>query len=230
MSQVLRGIQERLSLPFPPEDHGFRPASVNGDSARALIYIDARNVMDRLDEVVGMNNWRDHYEINTDGVKCCLEIRIDGEWISREDFGAFSDQPDDGDKTKAAFSDALKRAAVKYGVGRYLYAIKLGYLPYDSKRKKFSDEDHVHRVTFNKIRELFSSKEKDKPMAQDTVDKIRGLLTRVTTTTEAKIVEAYSNSLKQQFKSLEDIPENCSSAIIERLNKLIQTEKKGDAK
>jgi hypothetical protein len=39
------------------------------------------------------------------------------------DVGGPSEQPDEGDRVKAAFSDALKRAAVKFGIGRYLYRL-----------------------------------------------------------------------------------------------------------
>ena len=38
---------------------------------------------------------------------------------------------------KAAFSDALKRAAVKLGVGRYLYRLGGQWVDYDEKAKAF---------------------------------------------------------------------------------------------
>jgi hypothetical protein len=40
--------------------------------------------------------------------------------LTKVDVGGPSEQPDGGDWLKAAFSDALKRAAVKFGVGRHL--------------------------------------------------------------------------------------------------------------
>ena len=39
---------------------------------------------------------------------------------------------------KAAFSDALKRAAVKFGVGRYLYRLPAQWLDYDSQKRQFA--------------------------------------------------------------------------------------------
>jgi hypothetical protein len=48
-----------------------------------------------------------------------------------------SEQPDGGDRLKAAFSDALKRAAVKYGVGRYLYRLPSQWVDYDPQRRQF---------------------------------------------------------------------------------------------
>jgi hypothetical protein len=38
---------------------------------------------------------------------------------------------------KAAFSDALKRAAVHVGIGRYLYHLTPQWVDYDSQRKQF---------------------------------------------------------------------------------------------
>jgi hypothetical protein len=52
-------------------------------------------------------------------VVCRLRLKIGDQWITKVDVGSPSGQPDNGDRTKAAFSDALKRAAVKFGIGRY---------------------------------------------------------------------------------------------------------------
>jgi hypothetical protein len=104
----------------------------------ALAYIDARNVMDRLDEVVGPDAWQDAYEVLAGGtVKCSLQLWFGCCWVQKEDVGGQSDQSDTGDKAKAAFSDALKRAAVKFGIGRYLYALPAQWRDYDPKIKQF---------------------------------------------------------------------------------------------
>src|SRR5262249_6911389 len=47
-------------------------------------------------------------------------------------------QPDGRDRMKAAFSDSLKRAAVKFGVGRYLYRLPTQWQDYDPQRRQFS--------------------------------------------------------------------------------------------
>jgi hypothetical protein len=78
--------------------------------------------MDRLDQAAGVGGWHDAYDCLPDGsVVCRLSVKIGQTWITKLDVGAPSDQSDAGDKRKAAFSDALKRAAVKFGIGRYLY-------------------------------------------------------------------------------------------------------------
>ena len=58
-------------------------------------------------------------------------------WITKTDVGGQSEQPDEGDRRKAAFSDALKRAAVKFGIGRYLYRLKPQWVDYDPQKKRF---------------------------------------------------------------------------------------------
>lgn len=130
-------IMAALAEPFPASELGFKAQAVKGERALAVAYIDARNVMDRLDEVLGAENWQDEYEPLPDGsVVCKLRLRIGGEWITKMDVGAPSEQPDGGDRLKAAFSDALKRAAVKLGIARYLYNLTLGWVDYDPVRKQ----------------------------------------------------------------------------------------------
>ena len=114
----------RLAEPFPADDLCCRPGATHGNRALALFYIDARSVMDRLDSVLGPWNWQDSYEVVEGGeVLCKLSVRMpDGAWITKMDVGSPSGS-DPADRLKGGFSDALKRAAVKFGVGRYLYNI-----------------------------------------------------------------------------------------------------------
>jgi hypothetical protein len=92
-----------------------------------LSYITARQVMDRLDEVFGVFGWQVKFEaMDPRNVKCTLSVNVDGEWITKEDFG-FSDNENSADSgIKGAASDALKRAAVHFGIGRFLYDERSG--------------------------------------------------------------------------------------------------------
>jgi hypothetical protein len=104
----------------------------------ALAYVDARAIQDRLDDVLGVDGWQDEYECLPDGsVVCRLRLRLGNEWITKMDVGGPSEQPDSGDRMKAAFSDALKRAAVKFGIGRYLYRLPAQWLDYDPQKRQF---------------------------------------------------------------------------------------------
>lgn len=111
-----------LAAPFRPEAIHWRAQNVterNGGSALALAYIDARDVMDRLDEVCSPAGWKDSYTETVKGrVICELSILVpDLGWISKSDGAGDTDVEGE----KGAISDALKRAAVKWGIGRYLY-------------------------------------------------------------------------------------------------------------
>src|SRR5204862_948337 len=132
-------LMDALSAPFDPREVRFKPAVVSGNRALALAYVDARVIQDRLDDVLGVTGWQDEYECLPDGsVVCRLRLRLGDEWITKMDVGGPSEQPDGGDRMKAAFSDALKRAAVKFGVGRYLYRLPSQWVDYDPLKRQFA--------------------------------------------------------------------------------------------
>jgi hypothetical protein len=141
-----KNLMLALAAPFDPSEVKFRPGHVSGNRALALPYVDARVVQDRLDDVLGLENWQDTYVPLPDGsVVCELRCRIGGEWIVKTDVGGPSEQPDGGDRLKAAFSDALKRAAVKFGIGRYLYRLPAVWADYDRAKKRFAKPPQLPR-------------------------------------------------------------------------------------
>lgn len=110
-------IFRALAAPFADSDVKTRKLA-----GKTVSYITARTVMNRLDEVLGPDGWWDHYQPLEDSVVCELTLRLpDGTTITKSDAGARAGMADAGDDDKSAFSDAFKRAAVKFGVGRYLY-------------------------------------------------------------------------------------------------------------
>jgi hypothetical protein len=132
-------LTRALSAPFDPKEVKFKPAVISGNRALALAYVDARVIQDRLDEVLGVSGWQDEYECLADGsVVCRLHLRLGDEWITKMDVGGQSEQPDEGDRKKAAFSDALKRTAVKFGIGRYLYRLPSQWCDFDPQKKQFT--------------------------------------------------------------------------------------------
>jgi hypothetical protein len=103
-----------LNDPTPPSEIKKR----QGPGGRTLDYIDARFVMDRLDAAVGQENWQDKFEDLPNGsVRCGIGIRQKDGWVWKWDVGDVSDI----EPVKGAHSDAFKRAAVKWGIGRDLY-------------------------------------------------------------------------------------------------------------
>lgn len=97
---------------------GGQPVMVNGQPLN-LAYVTARYVSDRLDDVVGPANWQDSFNMVAPGVvQAGIGIRVgDTEWVWKYDVGVASNiEPE-----KGAYSDAFKRAAVKWGIARDLY-------------------------------------------------------------------------------------------------------------
>jgi hypothetical protein len=135
----IAAVLSALTAPFTKDEIKFRPGAISGNRALALPYVDARVIMDRLDAVLGAANWSDDYQFLEGGsVLCRLSIRLGDEWVCKADVGGQSEQPDDGDRHKAAVSDALKRAAVKFGIGRYLYRLPQQWTDWDPAKKKWA--------------------------------------------------------------------------------------------
>ena len=115
-------IFEQLASPFDPSEVDWRVGSTTKDKAKgmALAYIDARTVMDRLDAVCGPSGWQNRYVLNGTKTVCEIGIKCGDEWVWKSDGAGDSDI----EAEKGALSDAFKRAAVRWGIGRYLYNLK----------------------------------------------------------------------------------------------------------
>lgn len=134
-----RDIQAELAKPFDAEHIKAKPQVVKGNRALASFYIDARVVQERLDEVLGIEGWTAHYvDLPGGSVRCELAVFLGNQWVTKCDVGSPSDQPDAGDRVKAAYSDALKRAAVHFGVGRHLYRMPTVWHDYDPAKKAWA--------------------------------------------------------------------------------------------
>lgn len=122
-------VQKRLQAPFPTHMVSWRAVAFNKDRSRALLlpYLDARAVMDRLDAICP-----DHWSFEVEVVApATVKGRLTVLGVSREDMGEASE----GGSLKAASSDALKRAAVHFGIGRYLYDLPKTWGDWDDQLK-----------------------------------------------------------------------------------------------
>lgn len=108
-----------LSAPFPASRISWRLGATNSEktSGIALAYIDARDVIERLDHVCGPERWQNKHPHANGKTSCAIGIKIGEEWVWKEN-GAGDSQVE---AEKGAFSDSFKRAAVMWGIGRYLY-------------------------------------------------------------------------------------------------------------
>jgi hypothetical protein len=123
----------KLHEPFPGADIEWRiqQAGKRGDNqiwARVLAYVTNRAIMQRLDDVCGPENWYNVIDRKTgdDGkaaVLCGVAILTENGWITKYD-GA---EETDIESVKGGISAAMKRTAVQWGIGRYLYNLEAGY-------------------------------------------------------------------------------------------------------
>lgn len=101
-------------------------------SASCVAYIDSRAVMDLLDEVVGVQNWQDDYKTIDGKLFAGIGINVNEEWIWKWDTGTESNI----EKEKGQVSDAFKRAAVHFGIGRFLYSLDIKYVKANEIKSK----------------------------------------------------------------------------------------------
>lgn len=115
--------------------------SVQPVKLKMIAYVDARDVSDHLDAIVGPNNWCDKYEEVKGNLFCSIGIKIGEDWVYKSDCGTESRT----EKEKGESSDAFKRAAVKWGINRDAYRVGIieiqgkeyggKYYPCDDKGK-----------------------------------------------------------------------------------------------
>lgn len=99
----------------------YRVQSIKEYGCTCVAYIDSRDVQDLLDKAVGPENWQDKYIEVKGNLFCSIGIKCGEEWVWKTDCGSESNV----EKQKGEASDAFKRAAVKWGVGRFLYSLKI---------------------------------------------------------------------------------------------------------
>lgn len=130
----------KLFEPFPEAIISWRAQSVKSDgtAAMALAYIDARDVMNRLDQVCGITGWQCKYSHANGKTVCDIGILVDHinglEWVWKADGAGDSDI----EAEKGALSDAFKRAAVRWGVGRYLYDMPAPWVPCEAYQTEYN--------------------------------------------------------------------------------------------
>ena len=115
-------LLEALHAPVPKDEIKWRQARYDKPNGyvKMLAYVDARYVMDVLDNVVGSENWENEYIEIKGRIFCKLTIQLpSGRSISKMDCGTETDI----EAEKGAVSDALKRVAVLFGIGRDLYSM-----------------------------------------------------------------------------------------------------------
>lgn len=128
-------LQELFAKPFYPSEIEWRigATSANKTSGIALPYITNRAIMNRLDEVCGIFGWKNEFIVNDKSKICGISIKFGDEWFTKYD-GA-----DDTniEATKGGVSNAMKRAAVQWGIGRYLYKLPTFWVAIEQQGKSY---------------------------------------------------------------------------------------------
>ena len=141
-------MADKLQAPFEADELEWRiqqAGESNGKYwAMVLAYVTNRAIMDRLDTIVGFANWQNEFAPAPDGgVMCGLKLRIANDWIVKWD-GAENTSIE---KVKGGLSNSMKRAAVQWGIGRYLYKLETNFVTMtDQKPEDMSG----YGVWFNK--------------------------------------------------------------------------------
>jgi hypothetical protein len=140
-----------LKKPFLPDLISWRIGSTTKDKSKgmALAYIDARTVMQRLDEVCGPENWQCDYPHAGQKTVCRIGIKVGDEWIWKANGAGDSDI----EAEKGALSDAFKRAAVLWGIGQYLYDLDSPWVRLDTKRD--GDKVYVNGIAKDEMTRLY---------------------------------------------------------------------------
>ena len=112
---------DKLKAPIQPNEVEWRVQSAGANNTTVVPYLTNRCVMNRFDEAFGSENWQNDFTTwREKGVKCTISVRdvnTPDNWVSKSD-GA---DETNIEATKGGFSDAMKRAAVQWGLGRDLY-------------------------------------------------------------------------------------------------------------
>lgn len=116
-----RSLFSRLSLPFPASRLEWRIGRKTASGKGFMFpYVTSRGIMERLDDVFGADGWSASYTAIEGGFLCTLGCCVDKDcWVHKQDGAGRTDV----EPVKGGISGALKRAAVAWGIGRYLYEL-----------------------------------------------------------------------------------------------------------
>lgn len=120
------------------------------DKWQCVAYIDARDVQDILDSVCWTHWQSEFYEVKGK-LFCKIWIKIENEWVWRSDTWFLENEHiDDGTESKWEASDTFKRAAVQWGIGRFLYSKKIQWITNDEYNKnKFNLTQYIESRLWN---------------------------------------------------------------------------------
>lgn len=131
-------IQEQLEKPFRANEIEWRVQqcgiSNNKPWAKVLCYVQNRAIQQRLDDIFTPFGWKNEFiPWRDEGQLCGISIYDSDkkEWITKWD-GA---EETDIEEMKGGLSNSMKRAAVQWGIGRYLYKLEATFAECSLEKK-----------------------------------------------------------------------------------------------
>ena len=174
-------IQTRLSEPFEDSDIEWRLQYTNEERGTgvAVPYVTNRAIQYRLDKTVGISNWKNEFiPWHSDGKKaaqlCGISIYFAerNEWVAKYDGAENSDI----EPVKGGLSDSMKRAAVHWGIGRYLYEMDTVFVDIEKNGKtaviKASSRAKLNEAHKRVVQKVFGAL---KPSAPDSASQVGSL-------------------------------------------------------
>lgn len=144
-----------LAEPFPEHDLEWRVGRAGGGDkpwAMVLPYISNRAVMQRLDDVCGPANWKNEFTRQEKGNLCGISIFCGGQWITKWDGAGDTDV----EAFKGGLSNAMRRAAVQWGIGRYLYGLEEGFAKVTTDKSDRKNYPYYQRKGENNVEFLWA--------------------------------------------------------------------------
>jgi hypothetical protein len=117
-------MNETLTAPIQPNEIEWRVQSVTSTGKMIVVpYINNRCVMQRFDAAFGPTNWTSEFREITNGFICRLTVHYtdDHEAVLKTIYREDGASKTNIEPEKGGISDAMKRAAVQFGLGRCLY-------------------------------------------------------------------------------------------------------------
>ena len=119
----IQEISKKLSAYFPKENIKWRISATTQDKTKGLAvpYIDTRAIQNRLDDTLGIDGWKVSYRPIDGGFICSLSLKLNNEWITKEDGSNLTEY----EQIKGGISQAFKRVASSgFSIGIYLYNVE----------------------------------------------------------------------------------------------------------
>ena len=146
MSDETKDYSKLLKEPFEESEIEWRVqrSGLSGKKGWAIVipYLTNRAVQERLDEVFGVDGWENSFQATQDGkgYLCGIKAKFGDKWITKWDGAEYTNV----EALKGGLSSAMKRTAIQFGIGRYLYN-------FDEQFVTCSEVENQREVTGNYI-------------------------------------------------------------------------------